>query len=44
MLQNLWHELDNYQVIKTKCPKDATILKNFIKKDHVYDFLVGLNA
>lgn len=27
-----------------KCPKDAAILKNFIEKDRVYDFLARLNA
>ena len=26
-----------------KCPEDAAILKSFIERDHVYDFLVGLN-
>ncbi|RVX06582.1 Retrovirus-related Pol polyprotein from transposon TNT 1-94 [Vitis vinifera] len=36
-------ELDHYRVIKTKCPEDAAILKDFIEQDRVYDFLVGLN-
>ncbi|RVW46161.1 Retrovirus-related Pol polyprotein from transposon RE1 [Vitis vinifera] len=31
------------KVIKTKCPEDAAILKDFIEQDRVYDFLVGLN-
>ncbi|KAL6312345.1 hypothetical protein AAG906_007999 [Vitis piasezkii] len=31
------------RVIKTKCPKDAAVLKDFIEQDRVYDFLVGLN-
>ena len=44
MLKNLWQELDHYCCIETKCPEDATILKNYIRKDGVYDFLVGLNA
>lgn len=26
-----------------KYPKDAAILKTFIERDRVYDFLVGLN-
>lgn len=43
MLKNLWQELDHYQCIKTKCPDDAVILKNYIEKDRVYDFLAGLN-
>ena len=42
-LKALWQELDHYRVIKTKCPEDAIVLKDFIKQDRVYDFLVGLN-
>ncbi|XP_034693588.1 uncharacterized protein LOC117920265 [Vitis riparia] len=42
-LKSLWQELDHYKVIKTKCPEDAAILKDFIEQDRVYDFLVGLN-
>ena len=30
-------------MIKTKCPNDAAVLKDFIEQDRVYDFLVGLN-
>ncbi|RVW25355.1 hypothetical protein CK203_117722 [Vitis vinifera] len=40
---SLWQELDHYWVIKTKCPEDAAVLKDFIEQDRVYDFLVGLN-
>ncbi|KAJ9556712.1 hypothetical protein OSB04_011326 [Centaurea solstitialis] len=43
-LKSLWQELDHYRVIKTKCPTDAAILRNFIEQDRVYDFLVGLNS
>ena len=42
-LKTLWQELDHYRVIKTKCQEDAVVLKDFIKQDKVYDFLVGLN-
>ena len=42
-LKSLWQELDHYKVIKTKCPKDAAMLKAFIEQDRIYDFLVGLN-
>ena len=42
-LKTLWLELDHYRVIKTKCTKDAAVLKDFIEQDRVYDFLVGLN-
>ena len=30
-------------MIKTKCPEDAIVLKDFIEQDRVYDFRVGLN-
>ena len=30
-LKSLWQELDHYRVIKTKCPQDTTILKDFIE-------------
>ena len=43
-LQSLWQELYHYQCIKTKCSEDAAILKSFIEKDRVYDFLAGLNV
>lgn len=42
LLQNMWQELDHYRVIEMKCPDDAAILKNFIEKDRIYDFLAGL--
>ncbi|XP_024024905.1 uncharacterized protein LOC112092593 [Morus notabilis] len=31
------------EVIEMKCPDGAVVLKNFIEKDRVYDFLAGLN-
>ncbi|KAL3734117.1 hypothetical protein ACJRO7_023463 [Eucalyptus globulus] len=37
-------ELDHYRVFQMRCPDDAAILKSFIEKDRVYDFLVGLNS
>ena len=42
-LKTLWQEHYRYRVIKTKCPEDAAVLKDFIKQDRVYDFLVELN-
>ena len=44
MLKNLWQELDHYCCIETKSLENVTILKNYIEKYRVYDFLVGLNA
>lgn len=43
-LKSLWQKLDHYRVIKTKCSKDAVVLKDFIEKDRIHDFLVGLNS
>lgn len=34
-LKFLWQELDHYRVIKTKCPDDAAILKEFIEQDRI---------
>ena len=34
-LKTLWQELDHYRVIKTKCPEDATVLKDFIEHNRV---------
>ena len=42
-LKTLWKEIDHYRVIKTKCPKDVAVLKDFIEQDRVYGSLVGLN-
>ncbi|RDX79382.1 hypothetical protein CR513_40209, partial [Mucuna pruriens] len=42
-LKSLWMELDHYRIIKTKCAKDAAIVKELIEQDKVYDFPVGLN-
>ena len=42
-LKALWQELDHYRMIKTKCPENAAILKDFFEQNRVYDFLVGLN-
>lgn len=41
-LKALWQELDHYRVIKTKCPKDAAVLKDFIEQDRSMIFLLGL--
>ncbi|KAH0714550.1 hypothetical protein KY284_007455 [Solanum tuberosum] len=43
-LQGLWQEMDHYQCIQMSCKDDAVILKRFIEKERIYDFLAGLNA
>lgn len=42
-LQVLWQELDHYQCIQMRCVTDAAILRRFLDKDRIYDFLAGLN-
>lgn len=44
LLQGLWQELHQLlQCIQMKCVEDAAILKRFIEKEHIYEFLTGLN-
>ena len=31
-------------MIKTKCPEDVVVLKDFNEQDKIYNFLVGLNT
>lgn len=31
-------------MIQMQCNQDASTLKRFIEKDHIYDFLAGLNV
>lgn len=49
-IQSQWH---SYRIqwqrrsaicIETTCPDDAVILKNYTKKDRIYNFLVSLNV
>jgi hypothetical protein len=43
-LKGLWQEMDHYHCIKMKCSEDAALLKRFVEKDRIYDFLAGLNV
>ena len=42
-LKTLWQDLNHYRVIKPKCLVDVVVLKDFIEKDRIYDFLIGLS-
>lgn len=42
-LKGLWQEINLYQNKQIKCNDDALVLKRFVEKDRIYDFLVGLN-
>lgn len=43
LLQTLWHEMNYYQCIQTKCSDNIALFKRFAKKESIYDFLVGLD-
>ena len=42
-LSKLWHELDLVDDFLWKCTEDCKRFKVRINKEHIYDFLVGLN-
>ncbi|KAJ8771605.1 hypothetical protein K2173_026782 [Erythroxylum novogranatense] len=42
-LKSLWQEMDHYQCFQMKCSEDVSILKRFVERDRIYDFLAGLN-
>lgn len=44
VLYDFWQEMDYYQCIQIECSKDIALLKRFIKKDQIYNFLFGLNV
>lgn len=39
----MWQKLDYYRDFQASCTDDATKFHKLIEKEHVYDFLVGLN-
>ena len=39
-----WQELDHYRTLDLQCSGCLVFVKNFIERDRVYDFLVGLNS
>jgi len=42
-MKSSWLELDYYQDFKMQCNDDAVVLKNYVKKESIFEFLVGLN-
>ncbi|KAJ8773456.1 hypothetical protein K2173_004286 [Erythroxylum novogranatense] len=42
-LKSLWQEMDHYQCIQMQCSEDVSILRRFVERDRIYDFLAGLN-
>lgn len=44
LLQGLCQEMDHYRCIQMRCSQDVAILKRFVEKDRIHDFLAGLNV
>lgn len=44
ILKSLWQELDHYQCLKMTCSEDAALLKRFVEKERIFEFLAGLNV
>ena len=42
-LNNIWHELDLYYESQWHCSEDAIKYKRMLDKEHIFDFLYGLN-
>ena len=43
LLEELWHKMDLFYIIDWECKEDNAKYNNMIEKDHVFDFLHGLN-
>ncbi|TXG72831.1 hypothetical protein EZV62_001410 [Acer yangbiense] len=44
LLKNLWQEMDHYRCLEMKCSEDAALLKKFVEKERIFEFLAGLNV
>lgn len=44
LLKSLWQEMDYYQCFQMKCSVDAALMKRFVEKERIYEFLAGLNG
>ncbi|KAL9419015.1 hypothetical protein AB3S75_036882 [Citrus x aurantiifolia] len=44
LLKILWQEMDYYQCFQMKCSTDAALMKRFVEKERIYEFLAGLNG
>jgi len=42
-MKSFWLELDYYQDFKMQCNDDAVILKNYVERERIFEFLAGLN-
>ena len=44
LLKILWQEMDYYQCFQMKCSTDAALMKRFVEKERIYEFLAGQNG
>jgi len=42
-MKSFWLELDYYQDFKMQCSDDAVILKNYVERERIFEFLAGLH-
>ncbi|KAG6775743.1 hypothetical protein POTOM_019236 [Populus tomentosa] len=42
-MKSFWLELDYYQDFKMQCSDDAVILKKYVERERIFEFLAGLN-
>jgi hypothetical protein len=42
-MKSFWLELNYYRDFKMQCSDDAVILKNYMERERIFEFLVGLN-
>lgn len=44
LMKNLWQEMDYYQNLQMKCSEDAAMLRKFIEREQIFEFLADLNV
>lgn len=44
LMKGFWLELDYYHDFKMKYSEDAAILKQYVERERIFEFLVGLNV
>ena len=44
ILKSLCQKLDDYQCLKMMCREDAVLLKRFVEKERIFEFLASLNV
>lgn len=44
LMKGFWLELDYYQDFKMKFSEDAAILKQYVERERIFEFLAGLKC